>query len=145
MYNLDYIHRAYTLTYKDTGLYIPIFNPKFVYDADRAEGWFQFQLEKSYSNKNMLNKLAGYSVDRYYSNDSSIYTLRRNKVFKWETVRNKPTEQSIGSFKQYYKKIRNDLLYIFSPNELWYIKRKDLANRIVNRNTMILTMAAMID
>lgn len=142
LYNLAYIHRAYTLTFKDTELYIPIFNPSFVHDSHRKEGWFQFELEQSYSNKSTLNKLTGYGVDNYYDN-SQRYILRRNKTFKWETTRNKPTAISSNSFANYYKKIRNDLLYIYSPNELWYIKRKDLTNRIINRNTMVLTMAAM--
>lgn len=143
LYNLVYIHRAHTLTYKnDTELYIPIFNPKFVFDKYRSEGWFQFQLEECYSNKQTLNKLVGYSIDRYYENINN-YTLRRNKTFHWETSRNRPTEKSIDSFKKYYKKIRSDMLYIFSPNELWYLKRKDLSNRIISRHSMVLTIGAM--
>ncbi len=144
MYNLPYIHRAYTLTYKNEAeLFIPINEPKFVYDSFRGEGWFETQLEKEYSNKSTLNKLKGFSVDNYYEN-SNYYTIRRNKTFKWMCSRNTPDTTSLVSFDKYYQKIRKNTYYIYSPNELWYLKRNDLKpEKMVNKHTLVITMAAM--
>ena len=38
LYNIPYIHRAYTLINKDTELFIPIIEPRFVFDKDRGKG-----------------------------------------------------------------------------------------------------------
>lgn len=143
LYNLHYIHRAYTLTFpRATELYIPIIDPQFVYDSDRKKGWFQTKLERDYSNKTTLNKLVGFNIDNYYSS-SYEYTIRRNKTFIWDCSRNKPSAESLKSFNNYYKKLRTQLQYIYSPNELWYIKRTDTTNKIIRKNSLILTMAAM--
>ncbi|MBU3135815.1 YaaC family protein [Clostridium gasigenes] len=144
LYNIPYIHRAYTLINKDTELFIPIIEPRFVFDKDRGKGWFEIKLENEYSNKKSLNKIKGYSIDKYY-NDSYEYILRRNKTFKWICNRNRPDEESIENFNTYHKKIRKQLEYIYSPNELWYFKRNDLkeTGKVINRNTLVLTFAAM--
>lgn len=90
LYNLPYIHRAYIMTYTDKPeLFIPIYNPRFVYNPYR-------------------------------------------------------NETSITSFEKYYPKIRKNIDYIYSPNELWYLKRNDLNNSsIIDKNTLIITMGAM--
>jgi YaaC-like Protein len=144
LYNLPYIHRAYSLTYKsDPELFIPILNPRFVWDSNRNVGWFETELEKEYSDKKTLNKLIGYSVDKYYSNLKNNI-IRRNKTFKWECNRKKPITKSVKSFEVYYEKIRKNIYYIYSPNELWYLKRNDLnSDRIVDKHTLVITFAAM--
>ncbi|CUO95478.1 Uncharacterised protein [Dorea longicatena] len=82
-------------------------------------------------------------MDRYYINKNN-YVIRRNKQFDWECSRNKPEEKSIKSFEKYYYKIRKNVDYIYSPNELWYLKRNDLNNSsIIDKNTLIITMGAM--
>lgn len=142
-YNLPFIHRAFTLTYKNLPeLFIPIINPRFVFDKQRKKGWFEFQLERKYSNRSNLKKLIGYSLDRKYDN-SEIYVLRRNKTFFWDSPRNSPTQVSLNSLERYYKKIRMDLGYIYGTHELWYIKRKDINNNIIKKNSLILTFASM--
>lgn len=143
LYNLEYIHRAYTLTYpRETELFIPIVLPRFVYDKSRKKGWFETQLEKEHSNSKTLNKLKGYSLDRKYDN-TEYYTIRRNRTFEWYTYRNKPTTQSEDAMQRYYKNIRNQLRYIYSPSNLWYIKRRDNPTGLIERSSLTLTFAAM--
>ena len=48
-----------------------------------------------------------------------------------------------GLFCTYYFNIRNKLRYIYSANDLWYIKRTDLKNHIIDRNTVVLILAGM--
>ncbi|MBN1048292.1 hypothetical protein FDB30_11425 [Clostridium botulinum] len=94
-------------------------------------------MEKEYFDKKTLNKLSGYSVDKYYSNLKNNI-IRRNNTFKWKCNRKKPITKS---FEVYYEKIRKN---IYSPNESWYLKRNDLnGNRIVDKHTLVITFAAM--
>ena len=142
-YNIEFIHRAYNLTYKQQAeLLIPIDEIRFVFDRHRKEGWFEAKLEPQYSNQSTMQKLSGFSVDRYYSN-KNYYIIRRNKTFQWVATRNSPTQVSLNDFNNYYFNIRKRLRYIYSPNKLWYIKRTDLLNGIINRNPLVLTFAAM--
>ena len=143
LYNLQYVHRAYNVTFPEQGeLFIPIKNPKMVYDKIRDEAWFETRLEPTASNKRTLNKLPGYSVDKYYG-DSDNWVIRRDKVFTWKAPRNKPTKESLKKLSEYHQKVRKQLRYIYGTKDLWYIKRKDLKNNIIDRNTLTLTFAAM--
>ncbi|WP_083938085.1 YaaC family protein [Paenibacillus daejeonensis] len=143
LYNLEYIHRAYNMTYSNQPeLYIPVEDIRFVHDKERKIGWLEAVLEPHYSSQTTITKLEGYSLDNYYSN-SNFYVIRRNKTFIWEAPRNAPTAVSVESFKRYYYKNRRNLRYIFSPNKLWYIKRSNLTNGLINKSTLTLTFAAM--
>lgn len=142
-YNIPYIHRAFNLTYSNMAeLFIPIISPRFVHDKARGKAWFEITLEPEHSNKRTLTRLTGYSLDKRYDNSLS-YTLRRNKNFSWIAPRNTPSKESLNNLKAYHEKIRNELRYIYSPNELWYIKRKDLKNHIIHKSTLTLTIGAM--
>lgn len=143
LYNLPYIHRAYNLTFPSQAeLFIPIDEPRFVFDKNRKVGWLELQLEPSYSTRQQFVKTTGFGIDNYYGN-SDYYTLRVNKSFYWHAPRNKPDEKSLEEFIRYYEKHRRRFRYIYSANELWYIKRTNLKNGIIDRNTLSLTFAAM--
>ncbi|WP_211050923.1 YaaC family protein [Aeromonas dhakensis] len=142
-YNIPYIHRAFKLTYNNMAeLFIPIIEPKLVHDKLKKKAWLEIKLEPEHSNKATLGRLIGYSLDKNYSN-ATAYTLRRNKSFNWDAPRNNPTDVSLQNLHSYHKKIRRELRYIYSPNELWYIKRKDLTNFIIDKSTLTLTIGAM--
>lgn len=141
-YNLEYIHRAYCLTFSNqTELFIPLDNIRLVYDKSRKEGWMEAKLEKQYSNKSTLNKLHGFSLDNYYNNYHT-YIIRRNKTFIWDVKSNHPTKESIESLLKYHFNLRKRLRYIYSPSKLWYIKRDNL-NNIIHYSSLILTYMAM--
>ena len=146
LYNLPFIHRAFQLTFNSPTtfgeLYIPIQKPRFVFDKHRKKGWFEAELEKEHSNRPTLNCLVGFGIDKNYVN-ADFHVIRRNKTFTWETTRNKPTVQSLNSFDNYYFNIRNKLSYIYSALDLWYIKRTDLKNHVIDRNSIVLILSAM--
>lgn len=143
LYNLEYVHRAYNMTYSNQPeLYIPVENIRFVHNKIRREGWLEVTLEPQDSNKATLSKITGYGIDNYYNN-SEFYVLRRNKKFIWDAPRNNPTLESLNSFRSYYFNNRKNLRYIFSPNKLWYLKRSNLTNGIINKGTLTLTFSAM--
>lgn len=142
LYNLEYIHRAYNLTYTNQPeLFIPIEEPRFVYDKHRSKGWLEVKLEPSYSTPQEFKKITGFGIDKLYDNADS-YTLRLNKEFRWNAPRNNPNGQSLNNFNKYYKNHRKRFRYIYSSSELWYIKRKNLQN-VIDRGTLPLTFAAM--
>lgn len=144
LYNLPYIHRAYHSTYGNQAeVFIPILNPRIVHDKHRGKCWLELQLEPEHSNTTTLSRLKGYSLDRRYRSEET-YTLRRNKTFKWTAPRNIPDVSSRSRLNNYLKNRRSELAYIFSSNDLWYVKRKDLTSTsIINRSTLPLTYAAM--
>lgn len=144
LYNLPYIHRAYQSTYRNQAeLFIPVLNPRIVQDKHQGKGWLEIQLEPEHSNATTLGRLKGYSLDKRYRNDET-YTVRRNKVFKWNAPRNKPDIVSENHLSNYLKNRRSEMAYIFSSNDLWYVKRKDLTSpSIIDHSTLPLTYAAM--
>lgn len=142
-YNIPYIHRAFTITYGNAPeLFIPIIEPRFVFNKDENKGWLEAKLEPEHSNARTLGKLNGFGIDNIYDNSDS-YTIRRNKKFKWKINNRVPTAESLTKLQEYHTKIRKELRYIYSPNELWYIKRKDLANNVIPKSTLTLTIGAM--
>lgn len=142
IYNLQFIHRSFCLTYSTTEIFIPIINPRFVFDRSRGKAWFEAQLEEEHSKNSTLKKLIGFGIDDKYDN-SRQYTIRRNKTFDWLAPRNKPTDSDLLQLNNYHVKIRNQLRYIYSPTSLWYIKRKDIKTGMINRGTLPLAFIAM--
>lgn len=144
-YNLSFIHRAFQLTFQSPAypdLFIPIIRPRFVFDKYRKVGWFETQLEKEHSTQRVLGNITGFGIDRKYDN-SKFYTIRRNKTFKWDCKNNKPSPASMTDFQRYHLKIRRQLRTIYSPNNLWYIKRSNLSNHIIDRSNLVLIYATM--
>lgn len=144
LYNLPFVHRAYQTTYSNQAdLFIPILNPRIVHDKNRNTAWLEIELEPEHSNQTTLSRLVGFGLDKKYKNEQN-YILRRNKDFKWSAPRNNPDEVNLKRLNNYIKNRRSELTYIFSPNDLWYVKRKDLkTSSIINRSTLPLTYAAM--
>jgi hypothetical protein len=138
LYNLPYIHRSYNLTYtSEPELFIPIINPVFVKKEKSKEAWFQAELEPQHSSKHTLNKLPEkYERDESYKEGCII---RRVDRFNWSSGKD---SKSITDLTSYHKKIRKQLLYIYSPNRLWYLKR-NTATSMINRGAITLTFAAM--
>ena len=145
LYNLPYVHRAYTLTYPTQAeLFIPVLTPRFVFDKFRKKAWLEVKIEPEHANPKTFNKLVGYGVDPFYKNDD-YFILRRKKTFDWETQNRVPTERSLTNLNNYHSNVRKGFRYIYSPNDLWYIKRADnRAQRgIIDKSCLVLTIAAM--
>lgn len=143
LYNLEFIHRSYNLTFANqTELFIPINEPRFVQDKTKKEGWLEVKLEPESSTMQEFSKITGFGIDRYYD-QGDYYTLRLNKKFHWNAPRNNPDQDSIKAFKKYYASHRKRFRYIYSTNNLWYIKRKNLKNGLIDRGTLPLIFAAM--
>lgn len=144
-YNLAYIHRSYNVTYQNQAeLFIPILNPKLVKDKVKKKAWLQFELEPEHSNQLTLNKLKELNYELEVITDNTLnYVMRNKRRFKWDVQRNMPDEENMLRLSNYLKARRKELQYICSSNELWYLKRKDISQSIINRNPLVLSYAAM--
>ncbi|MNW41862.1 hypothetical protein D3C74_190160 [compost metagenome] len=139
LYNLEFIHRAYKLTFNsEPELFIPIVKPRFVFDKNNNESWLEFQLEEGDSNARTLTNIDTFDRDDFYKTD--IYYLRSRETFTWFSKNN---GVNLEGFKSYYRAMRKKFVYIYSTNELWYYKRRNLTTGVVNRNSLILTFSAM--
>ena len=139
LYNLPNIHRAFDLTYSsDTELFIPISNPKIVRSETTHESWFCAELTDKYMNQHIINKLpTGFERERSVQDK---WLIRARRRFDW-----RPNQRpaSLNRYKNYHRRLRENLYYINGETKLWYIKRGGNINGIIPRTTMTITFAAM--
>lgn len=139
LYNLPYIHRAYDLTFNSaTELFIPIGNPKIVRSTNTHEAWLVAELEGKYKNLTTVNKL---SADfQQELGEPKKFLIRMKNRFAWRPLERK---ESIARYRNYHKRLRKHLYYIYGPQRLWYIKRGGNIPGIIKRSSLTLTFAAM--
>lgn len=139
LYNLPYIHRAYNLTIKsDPELFIPINNPRIVRSDNTHEAWFCADLEGKYATNYTINKLpAGFVRDLGFPDEFVIRCTRR---FDW---RPRAKAASLDRYKTYHHRLRKEIFYINGNTKRWYLKRGNMDNRLIERNTLSLAFAAM--
>lgn len=141
LYNLPYIHRAYCLTFPSSKeLFIPIKNPRFVRKNRSDESWFCFDLEGRYATDKILS-----SIPKKFEKDLGVndkYVIRFKKRFKWQ-YSHSHKKRNLSNLTSYHKKIRDNIFYINSQQRLWYLKKHYSNCAIVNRESLVLTFAAM--
>lgn len=139
LYNLVYIHRAFTLTFKSASeLFVPVTSPMIVRSNKTNESWFTAKLRGRYATEKTIAKLGSkFERDRSIADGCQI---RFRPRFDWEP-RNK--EASLKRLTGYHKKLRKRLFYIHSPQRLWYIKRDGSMPGMIERSPLILAFAAM--
>lgn len=137
-YNLAFIHRAYNVTYSNSAeLFIPILNPQLVRDKSINRAWLQFELEPEHSNKTTLSRIFHLKYEREKITDNSEgFIIRHKKRFEWDVVRNVPDSANKLRLDNYIKTRRKEFQYIYSANELWYLKRNDLIPGVINHSPL---------
>lgn len=142
LYNLPYIHRAYTLTYESSPeLYTPVENCQFVKKVGSEESWFCAEVsDKRYANQHLINKLpADYEQD---TGVTDRFIIRRHRRFNWTHGREN-LMANLRRLSNYHRAVRKQLYYIQGSTRLWYIKRDDSVSGVINRSSLTLTFAAM--
>ncbi len=138
LYNLPYIHRAFSLTFTDKELFIPISNPKIVKSTKTHEAWLTAELSGKYANVSTINKLPP-SFER----DSAIldkFIIRSKHRFNW---RPRQKSDSLIRYKTYHARLRKEILYINTGTNKWHLKRGGVTAGVIDRNCLVLTFAAM--
>jgi len=139
LYNLPYIHRAYNLTIpSDPELFIPILNPRIVKSTTTHEAWFTAELSGRYATGHTINKLPnGFEHDLGFPNE---YVIRCSRRFNW---RSQERPASLGRYKTYHHRLRQEIFYINGSSTRWYLKRGNMNNRLIARNALPLAFAGM--
>lgn len=140
LYNLPFIHRAFTLTFTTAkDLFLPISDPHFVVKVGSAEAWFEATLTNA-SGHSAAKLPTGYEVDAGAGNGEVI---RKKKRFKWSFTK-AAEKENVRRLCEYHRSVRQRVCYIYGPSRLWYLKRKrDGAPDYVDRLPLSLTFAAM--
>lgn len=148
LYNLAFVHRAYSMTYttrskKVDELFLPLNAgdmPKY-YKGNDGKVYLGIKLEKSYFSVNSKT-----ITNHIFSSVSDEFELYRDEGFFLKSVKGaKYNNVSISSdVKALNRKLRKNLTYIQAEQRLWYLKRSKLNNvDILNLNDMTIIMAAM--
>lgn len=141
IYNLNYVHRAYDITYSSSReLFFPIFNPHFVKIQGQNYAYFQAEIvAPNYQNGNTINKLPStFERDMGYNEK---YVIRKKKRFKWKTGQANKTRNLI-KLSSYNRKVRKDIHYIHGSSDLWYFKRGGVPD-LIDRHPLCITFALM--
>lgn len=141
LYNIPCVHRAFSITYGSTELFIPIRDIGFIVDTDEKKGWVQFQVDERYANGRSLRN-APVNYEKVTFNKDSRYLMRSKKRFDWDIHGDK--RKRLEAISKYHRIIRKDLFYIHGDTRLWYLKKNINSNpRIIKRNSITLIFAVM--
>lgn len=144
LYNLPFIHRAFSLTYTThyPEIYIPIISPTFLKDNLTREVYLSFKTTGNSANGHTTNKITpvGFSKDNVRSNEH-FYTFVSNNHFNWSSQR-EHKQRNIQGLTDFHKAHRRNLQYIFGSSTLWYIKRTGV-NHIIDKNPLTIMFACM--
>lgn len=141
LYNLPYIHRAYNLTFASRPeLFIGIDGGEFVRKAGSNEAWFRAGIkDERDATQHTINKLpSGYERD----NGVSEFVIRLKSRFHW-IPKASEREANLKRLTAYHKKVRKNVFYIHGPMRLWYIKRRNDRDGMIDRSSLTITFAAM--
>ena len=141
LYNLSFIHRAFTVTYSSAkDLFIPIKRTRFVRKDGSKEAWFCAEVESRYATKRTTKKLP-----RSWEFDVGAGqggTIRFKKRFVWDGGHpSSPANQK--RLAAYHRKVRSQIHYIHGTTRLWYLKRGKVGNAFIPRSGLSLTFGAM--
>ena len=141
LYNIPCIHRAFSITYSCTELFIPVKNVMFIIDTKDKNGWVQFQVDEKYANQKSLKSISN-SFEKVKYNDDGRYLLRSKHRFDWDMHGSK--KQRLENLSSYQMVIRKKIHYILGDETLWYIKKEISSNKhIIDRGSLTLIFAVM--
>jgi len=144
LYNLPFIHRAFSITYTThyPEIYIPIVNPIFLKDSLTREVYLSFNTIGNYVNGHISNKInpIGFTKDNVRSNENSCAYISNNH-FTWSSQR-QHKNRNIQRLTDFHKTYRRNLQYIFGSSTLWYIKRTGV-NHIIDKHPLTIMFACM--
>lgn len=139
LYNIPCVHRAFSITYNTTELFIPVKNVCFIADSDIKKGWVQFQVDERYAKSTSLLYAPSCYEKVIYNKDGKCL-MRSKKRFDW----NGDLKIGLEELANYQSKIRKDLHYIYGTTRLWYLKKEITTNKhIIKRNSITLIYAVM--
>ena len=145
LYNIPFVHRAFTATFSNKNLFIPIVDPHFVRQNNGKEVWFTAKItDQQYFDKRLYDNQRGWKLSNNEHNEgeNSVLWIRRNKRCRLQsTIMSK--EINKRQLLTYHRRIRRDIKYIYGQNSMWYLKRNHKNDDVCNWPIPILVLTAM--
>jgi len=137
LYNIPFIHRAFTTTYSDRNLFIPLVDPHFVYQNNGNNAWFTAKITgKEYQHPKLYQNQRGWEIN--VGEDDGFWIRKRGR-FKWFPKEKDRNNRLI----KYHQVIRRDVKYIYGQKSMWYLKRNFKSDSICNLPIPTLVLMAM--
>ncbi len=141
LYNLPFLHRAFTTTFNVPELLIPINEPYFVRfvnstKSDRTirESWIKFEIvDKKYQDGRILKNIPT-SFERDIPD--SKYYFRKKKRFEWSTSK-RAKNNNLKNLLSYHSKIHKYFTLICGDSYFWYLRRDHRDTIFVNQILLI--------
>lgn len=142
--NLPYIHRAYTMSYGKSELYLPISDPRYI-KAEAGRARFQARFPKEHTHGQTLRTIpAAFRVRKLSDEEEGFegHVLETVDTFAWSGAR-RPTTADIAALKAFHKSLRQKIRYISGARPVWYLQRALSSYVLISRHNLTLTFAAM--
>ena len=140
LYNIPFIHRAFTTTYSDRNIFIPLTDPHFVTSKKSNEAWFAARIsDKQYQDPRIIQSQRGWEISTS-EHGSTEFWIRRKRRFRWKHGQR---AQNMAKLQRYHCKIRRDVKYIFGQTAMWYLKRNPKDQKIYHWPIPALILIAM--
>ncbi len=140
LYNLPYIHRAYTLTFtSQQELFIPVSDPMYVRLDGADRGWLKFEITESrYKNNHVFGRF------QHFEHDIGVgeqFVVRCRNRFVWRDTEKEA--QNLARLCNYHARMRRSMYYIKGLTHFWYLKREGNSNGRIERSSLTLTLMAL--
>lgn len=141
LYNLPFIHRAYTLSFKNMPeIFVPVSHPIFVRKTGANESWVMAGADFKFGDVKIQKAMpAGYERDIGYPDS---FVIRKKSRFKWTNDRIHESADLLR-LQNYNRTIRTRFLYIRGQPASWYFKIQSGSADIIDRSTLSIMLAAM--
>jgi hypothetical protein len=140
LYNLPYIHRAYTVTFgSQPELFIPVSDPIFVRISGNSECYLRFVIpDSTYQHQAIIGAFKKYERD---AGIKDAYVVRRKKRFTWNKTDS--DKVNLDRLVAYHDTVRRSMYYIKGITRLWYLKKEGSLQHRIERSSLTLTFMAL--
>jgi hypothetical protein len=146
MSNLAFIHRAFTISYGRSELFLSIHEPRYV-RAGNGRARFQATLPDEHTHGQTINTIpAAFTVRQLDEEEEQDgwgdHVVESVSTFAWSGAR-RPTNADVAALADFHQQLRLHINYISGTQPFWYIKRNLAAYRRIERNNLVLMLMAM--
>ena len=139
LYNLPYVHRAYSLTYSNTTeRFFPLTYVALMRDELSRRARLQADVPARYNSGHFIKSLPS-GWEKTPSNGPDV-TMRRKKGIKWL---GNDVDGSLDRLANYNRSARKDLDIVYAPQNRWYLRKNVSSDDSMPHPSPVLTLAAM--
>lgn len=140
LFNLNYIHRTYCLTYtSQKEMFIPIKGCEYVFDTASKDVYFRAEFSKDVAHLHLKKRLPQSLIS---DPAQPALCIRSSASVPWSKPNN-PTPAELNALAGLHGSLRMDVQYIAGSQTLWYVKSLTKGPSRLDRYPPTLTLAAM--